>query len=74
MFPKKIEGFPILAAVCWGFALYLYEVRKESIPGSLMRAMTFVFKKGKYKKWIDFVPFHVPQSIEKIVDKMAGNI
>jgi len=36
--PENIKGFTILAAVCWGFSLYLYEVRKESINRSLMRA------------------------------------
>ena len=42
--PSGIKGYPLLAGLVWGFSLYLYEVRKESIQGSLQRSMTFVFK------------------------------
>ena len=63
----NISGFPILAAFCWGFALYMYQLRKEAIQGSLRKAMTFVFQNGDVNHWTDFVPFYVPPSVQAVL-------
>ena len=68
--PKQIKGFPILAAVCWGFAMCMYEARRESLSGSLSKAMQFCFKDSDdtFEKWTDLVPIYVPKSIESWID------
>jgi hypothetical protein len=68
--PSKISGFPILAAICWGFAMCMFEERRKSLSGSLSRAMNFCFREcDEYKKWTDYVPFYVPEKLELWVNK-----
>jgi len=65
LIPNSVKGFPILAGLCWGFAMFMYETRKESISGSLSNAMKFCFKDSDEdpESWKDFVPFYIPQFI-----------
>jgi peroxisomal membrane protein 4 len=52
------SGFPLLAVVCWGFVMYLYEKDKTCLQPSLQSSMYYLYdESNSWKDWRDFVPF-----------------
>lgn len=66
--PDK-KAFPLLAALCWGVVMYLFEDDPTSLQPSLKSSMDFLYKQSEtYKDWTDFVPVAVPGVIKRFVD------
>ncbi|KAL4478309.1 hypothetical protein ABPG72_009545 [Tetrahymena utriculariae] len=64
IFPK-MKFFPILAAICWGLVMFIYEVDKLSLQKSLSDSMDFLYKESdlNLKHWTELVPFKIPSFI-----------
>ncbi len=59
---SKFNGFPLASMLVWGFVMFLFEYKPESLQGSLLSSMEFIYKDSdKWKNWKDFIPFHIPK-------------
>ncbi len=59
---SKFNGFPLASMLVWGFVMFLFEYKPESLQGSLLSSMEFIYKDSdKWINWKDFIPFHIPK-------------
>ena len=66
--------FPILAMLCWGFVMFLFEDDPSSLQSSLKNSMDFLYNDSKvWSHWTDFVPIYVPKTISTFIDTKISN-
>lgn len=62
--------YPLLAAVCWGLVMFLFEDDPSNLQNSLASSMQFLYKESDkdYEKWTDFLPLEVPGFISRMFE------
>ena len=69
-FGQTWETHPLLAAMCWGIVMLLYDDDKSTLQPSLKFSMDFLYTDSeKCNSWADFVPFWLPESVVKFGEK-----
>ena len=59
---KNLNGYPITTMLVWGIVMFLFENNPESLQGSLLSSMKFIYKESdRYSSWRDFIPFYIPK-------------
>ena len=67
--PNK-KAFPVLATLCWGIVMYLFEDDAAALQPSLKSSMDFLYKQSEtYKDWTDFVPVAVPRAVKSAINQ-----
>lgn len=65
----QIKFFPILAALSWGFVMYLFEDNRSTLQGSLASSMQFIYNESRQiSGWTDFVPIYIPEAIKNTLE------
>ena len=58
----NIDGFPLTSMLVWGIVMFLFEHKPNSLQGSLLSSMKFIYKESdNYSDWRDFIPFYIPK-------------
>ena len=69
-----INGYPLLAAVCWGVVMWLFEDDPKCLQPSLTTTMQFLYKESEtYKNWTDFVPLTLPTSVITFINGLFAS-
>lgn len=56
---EKGLGYYLLAAVCWGIVMWLFEKDKQTLQLSLKNSMEFLYKESDHvHRLTDFIPFY----------------
>jgi len=64
-----VSAYPVMAAVCWGVVMWLFEDDSKCLQPSLSTTMQFLYKDSDtYRDWTDFVPITLPDSVTKFVN------
>lgn len=72
--PNK-KAYPVVATLCWGIVMFLFEDDASSLQPSLKSSMDFLYKHSEtYRDWTDFVPVAVPKGLKELVDKLIQEI
>ncbi len=58
-FIEKGYSYYLLAAVCWGTVMWLFEREKTLLQPSLSHSMEFLYKESdNVKSWTDLIPYY----------------
>lgn len=58
-FIEKGYGYYLLAAMCWGTVMWLFEKHKTLLQPSLSQSMEFLYKESDtVSKWTDLIPYY----------------
>jgi peroxisomal membrane protein 4 len=65
------KWFPLLAALCWGLVMFLFENDPKSLQPSLTGSMEFLYHESEqYNNWTDFVPVYIPAGLKTSIESV----